>query len=280
MLTNQNMSLQDKIAFLQWHIQMGIDEIIGEKPVNHLSGNVLEEKQVATKQVIKTQPAPQTTPLRPLVKVPVVQQPADAVKDALGLVAQVKTLTDLEEAMLQFHHCPYRKTARNLVFADGNPEAWLMIVGEAPGNEEDIKGKPFVGKSGQLLDRIFFEAGIARANNQPQKSFYITNSINWRPPANRNPTRQEIEMFRPFIWKHIELIGPKILVLTGNIACSAILNQQGITKLRGKWLRIDEMAVMPTVHPAFLLRNPTFKQYIWQDVLAIRKKLGELERNE
>ncbi len=274
------MSAQDKIDILKWQIEMGIDEFIGEKPVNHFQRENPEEKQIALKEDTKIKEEPQQSHISPQVNQPDAMHPDDPVKDAINLVSKVQTLEDLKEAMLEFHHCPYRKTSRNLVFSDGNPDAWIMIVGEAPGNEEDIKGKPFVGRSGQLLDKIFFEAGISRSNSQSQNSFYITNSINWRPPANRNPTSQEIEMFRPFIWKHIELINPKILVLTGNIACTSILKQQGITKLRGKWLKIEDMDVMPTVHPAFLLRNPTFKQHIWQDVLAIRKKLGELERNE
>lgn len=274
------MGIQDKVEILNWQIEMGIDETMGEQPVNHFQqDNTVEERDTLKEPSEEKVKSPSS--LLPAVDTP--QETSnlnEAVDDATRLVSKVTSLEDLREALLEFHHCPYRKTSRNLVFSDGNPDAWLMIVGEAPGNEEDIKGKPFVGKSGRLLDKIFSEVSISRLNSKPQDSFYITNSINWRPPGNRNPTSPEIEMFRPFIWKHIELINPKILVLTGNIACSAILRKQGITKLRGTWSRIDEMDVMPTVHPAFLLRNPTFKKNIWQDVLAIKKKLGELDRNE
>lgn len=274
------MSDQAKIDILKWQIEMGIDETIGDNPVNNLQEVKLAAKQIALKEETKIKDEPRQSPDSLQTLLPDTTNPDDAIKDAKNLVSKVKTLVDLREALLQFHHCSYRKTSRNLVFSDGNPDAWIMIIGEAPGNEEDIKGKPFVGRSGRLLDKIFSEAGIARSNSQPQDSFYITNSINWRPPGNRNPSSQDIAMFRPFIWKHIELIKPKVLVLTGNIACASILKQQGITKLRGKWMKIDDMDVMPTVHPAFLLRNPTFKKNIWQDVLAIKRRLGELEQNE
>jgi len=267
--------IKDNIEILKWQIEMGVDEIIGEKPVNRF----LEEDPKVAKPTLNVSPSHDIKPPDPKS----VEKPPqeninsqDAVTEATKLVADVNNLEDLRKAILEFPHCSFRNTSNNLVFSDGNPEAWLMILGEAPGYEEDMKGKPFVGKSGRLLDKIFSETGISRSNSKPHDSFYITNTINWRPPGNRNPIKNEIEMFRPFVIKHIELINPKILVLSGNIACTAILNQQGITKLRGKWLNIDNLHIMPIVHPAFLLRNPTFKKNTWQDVLAIKKKLVEL----
>ena len=268
--------IQDNKEILKWQIEMGVDEIIGEKPVNRL----LEEDLIAAKPTLDVSSSRDVNPPdpKPVEKPPQESiNPQDPVTEATKLVADVRSLEDLRKAILEFPHCSFRNTSNNLVFSDGNPEAWLMILGEAPGYEEDIKGKPFVGKSGRLLDKIFSETGISRSNSKPNDSFYITNTINWRPPGNRNPIKNEIEMFRPFVRKHIELINPKILVLTGNIACTAILNQQGITRLRGKWLNIDNLDIMPIVHPAFLLRNPTFKKNTWQDVLAIKQKLVDLE---
>lgn len=276
------MDLKDSLEILKWQIEMGVDEIIGEERMNHLQATVMATKPVSLE--LEKETTSKREPSKSLIPEDAPQSKvvnkAKALEDAEQLVSEVSTRQELKEALEAFQHCSFRNTAKNLVFSDGNPQAWLMVLGEAPGRDEDIMGKPFVGVSGKLLDKIFSEAGLARTNTQPQDSIYISNSINWRPPGNRTPTTQEIEMFRPFIWKHIELIKPKILMLTGNIACTAILNKAGITKLRGTWEKIDYMDVMPTVHPAFLLRNPIFKQHIWQDILAIKKKLVDLERDE
>ena len=175
--------------------------------------------------------------------------------------------------MARFDGCNLKFTAKSLVFSDGNPEAALMLVGEAPGRDEDIEGQPFVGRSGQLLDRILAAIGIDRS------SAYIANVIPWRPPGNRTPTPQETEICRPFIERQIELANPKVLVTLGGPSAKVLLDTtEGMIKLRGNW-RIHrtpsgkEIPVMPTLHPAYLLRNPAHKKLAWRDFLAVKDRL-------
>ncbi len=165
-----------------------------------------------------------------------------------------------------------------MVFADGNPEAWVMLLGEAPGREEDLAGKPFVGKSGQLIDTMYGEIGLARTGTEAETALYITNVINWRPEGNRQPTEAEIAMFKPFVLKHIALAAPRLLILHGNPACSAILGRNGITRLRGTWAAHGDVPVLPMFHPAYLLRNATLKQIAWGDLLMLKDKLRDLSR--
>ena len=185
------------------------------------------------------------------------------------------TLEDLRLALQNFEGCDLKKTAMNLVFGDGNPQADIMLVGEAPGAEEDRQGKHFVGLSGQLLTRIFESVGLTR-----DKDLYISNVINWRPPGNRQPTSQEITACLPFIKRHIELVNPKILILVVGTATKALLSdKEGITKIRGKWF--DYMSpglkspIKMTViyHPSYLLRSPSRKKDVWMDVLMVKEAL-------
>jgi DNA polymerase len=194
------------------------------------------------------------------------------------LVEKCQTLEELRQALHEFKDCPLKLTATNTVFSDGNPEAKIMIIGEAPGADEDIQGKPFVGVSGQLLDRMFATIGLSRQTN-----IYITNIIPYRPPGNRQPTKQEITQCLPFVHKHIELINPEILVLVGGVAAKAILNtSEGIMRLRGRWhsypsekLR-EPIKCMATFHPAFLLRSPRQKAQSWQDLLMIQEEVTSI----
>ena len=172
--------------------------------------------------------------------------------------------------------CVTQATAKNLVFADGNPAADLMLVGEAPGRDEDLEGLPFVGRSGQLLDRILGAIGLDR------QSVYIANVIPWRPPGNRPPTPQETEICRPFIERQIELASPKVLVTLGGPSAKTLLRTtEGVMRLRGNWKTHvaasgTEIPAMPTLHPAYLLRNPAHKKFVWRDFLEIKAKLKEL----
>ncbi|WP_417489599.1 uracil-DNA glycosylase [Maricaulis sp.] len=198
---------------------------------------------------------------------------------ARELVMKADTLDALRTAIEGFHGCPLRNTARNTVFARGNPAAKIMMIGEAPGRDEDMEGLPFVGPAGHLLDRIFASIGLA------PDQLYITNVINWRPPGNRSPTQDEIATCLPFIERHIALIKPDILVLGGGIAAQSLLGaSDSITKLRGHWADYalrdaageptgSTIPALPTFHPAYLLRRPTEKRFVWQDMLLLAKRL-------
>jgi DNA polymerase len=166
-----------------------------------------------------------------------------------------------------------KKGAKNLVFSDGNPAARVMMVGEAPGRNEDIAGKPFVGEAGQLLDRMLAAIGLDRRSPDAEQAVYITNVLPWRPPENRDPSPEEIAMFKPFLAKHIELAAPEVLVIVGNISCQALLGQRGITKLRGHWKTVQGLPALPMFHPAYLLRNPASKRESWHDLLMLKARL-------
>ena len=191
-------------------------------------------------------------------------------------LSEIKTLNDLQSFIENYDECELSHTARSTVFCDGNVDAEIMLIGEAPGNQEDIEGKPFVGKSGQLLDKILETININRTN------CYISNIIPWRPPGNRNPTAEEISMCLPFIKKHIELINPKVLLLVGSISSKSILNKNlGITKLRGEWhIYKDgeiEIPALPIFHPAYLLRRPNNKSYVMRDILLFKRKIQDMK---
>lgn len=192
-----------------------------------------------------------------------------------GPLEQIKTLEDLQKSIESFDGCSLKKTALNLVFSDGNPKAPIMLVGEAPGADEDRQGKPFVGMSGQLLTQAFKCAGFER-----EKDLYISNTIFWRPPGNRQPTQQELDACFPFTQRHIELINPKVLVLVGGTAVKALLKtNEGITKLRGRWLEYNSPGLshpIPTLaiyHPAYLLRSPGRKKDVWKDLLSLKETI-------
>ncbi|HCI48865.1 MAG: hypothetical protein A2977_03205 [Alphaproteobacteria bacterium RIFCSPLOWO2_01_FULL_45_8] len=192
-----------------------------------------------------------------------------------GSLSHVHSLEDLQKMLDSFEGCSLKKTALNLVFSDGNPKAPLMLVGEAPGADEDRQGKPFVGMSGQLLTQAFKCAGFDR-----EKDLYISNTVFWRPAGNRQPTQQELEACFPFIERHIELINPKVLILVGGTAVKTLLKtNEGISKLRGKWLeyKSDGLAhpipTMAIYHPAYLLRSPGKKKDVWMDLLKIKEAL-------
>ena len=191
------------------------------------------------------------------------------------------SLDELFDEMKRMKDDPLANAGTNVVISRGNPLAKLLIIGEAPGPEENIKGKPFVGRAGQLLDKI-----LQSADFDPEKDVYITNSVFRMPPGEdgksfRKPTTEEIEYYRPFVFEIIRLIDPVIMLLTGNVACQSILGKTGITSLRGKWTQMDERWVMPIFHPSYLLRNPTRdpgspKALMWEDMKNVRKKYDEL----
>jgi len=189
------------------------------------------------------------------------------------LAKSAKTLADLKAVMDTYDAGLLSDQARQMVFARGNPQGHIMVIGEAPGRDEDIQGKPFVGKSGQLLDMVFASIGLT------EESFYITNVINWRPPGNRNPKPDEIAMCMPFLHRHIELIDPKIIVIVGGVSLTALTGETGIMKQRGQWkeLKVGDKTcpALPIYHPAFLLRQPALKKDAWRDMLALKVRFNK-----
>ncbi|MGB8274191.1 MAG: uracil-DNA glycosylase [Alphaproteobacteria bacterium] len=249
---------------LRWHVEAGADEAIGERPVDRLRPAPVEPK-----------PAPARFMQPPLLpsQAPAARSPRGS---AHALAAAAQTIAELRQAVAGFEECALKKTATNLVFADGNPEAPIMFVGEAPGAEEDLRGLPFVGKAGQLLDRMLAAIGLDRRHG------YITNILFWRPPGNRQPTSQEIGLCLPFVERHIELVAPEILVLLGGTAAKTLLaRNEGIMRLRGRWFEYATPGLarpVPTIatfHPAFLLRSPAQKRASWHDMLEIKDRMGQ-----
>jgi uracil-DNA glycosylase family 4 len=192
-----------------------------------------------------------------------------------------ESLEDLISALKQMKDDPLVKAGTNVVISRGNPNAKLLLIGEAPGPEENVKGKPFVGRAGQLLDKI-----LQAANFDPEKDIYITNSVFRMPPGEdgkpfRKPTDQEIDYYRPYVFEMIRLIDPRVILLTGNVACQSVLRRSGITSLRGTWTRLQDRWIMPIFHPSYLLRNPARdpgspKALMWDDIREVRRKYDEL----
>ncbi|MGB3554877.1 MAG: uracil-DNA glycosylase, partial [Jannaschia sp.] len=188
--------------------------------------------------------------------------------------AAAQDLAGLRDALAAYPYCDLRLGARSLVFADGNPAARVMIVGEAPGRDEDREGRPFVGVAGQLLDRMLAAIDLARDAEDAAKAVYITNVLPWRPPSNRDPEPGEIAMMLPFLRRHVELAAPELLVLMGNHACGAVLGRRGITRLRGQWSDGFGLPALPMFHPAYLLRQASAKRDAWADLLALKARLA------
>jgi DNA polymerase len=269
-------------ALLQWYVDNGLDETIGEVAVDRFAPppSALAAPAAPAAPVARRAGAPTPIRLPPPslpARAPVPIESPQLVEDARELARRCTTIGDLEAAIRAFEGCALKRTAKNTVFADGVPGSPVMIVGEAPGADEDRLGKPFVGVSGQLMDRMFEAIGMSR-----QRDLYITNILFWRPPGNRTPTLAEQAMCLAFTRRHIELAQPKVLILAGGTAAKAVLDTtEGIMRLRGKWttLRLDdgsELPTLPTFHPAYLLRTPASKRQSWYDLLALDKKLREL----
>ena len=248
---------------------MGADALVTDKPVNWL-----ETKSPSSPLSVVLQSKESHSPIDP----PSAQQfPSTQTQDALSAINSLK---ELRQALDEFHGCSLRNTAMNLVFGDGNPNTLTMIIGEAPGGEEDRQGLPFVGTSGKLLDRMLKAIDLDRTN------VYITNIIPWRPPGNRTPTPDEITSFVPFMIRHIELIHPKILILLGSTAITALLGKsKAIRQLRGHWYPYHSpgleqpIEILPTFHPAYLLRSPSYKRDVWHDLLMLKEKLASVRKN-
>jgi len=265
-------------SLLHLYADLGVIDPVGDRPVNRFvqktgldaasahvgrTNRARDQGSTSISGGRNTQPAP---------------QPPEHVETVVRQTAQkCTTLEELRTALTNFEGCSLKTTAKNLVFSDGNPDAPLLLIGEAPGRDEDLQGVPFVGRSGQLLDLMLTAIGIDR-----KEGAYITNILPWRPPGNRNPTPEETAICLPFLERHIELCDPKIIVALGGVSAKQLLNTTtGIMRLRGKWaeLKLGNLSarpVLPTFHPAYLLRQPAHKRLAWQDLLSLKLRLAEL----
>jgi len=254
--------MQDALETLNWLVEAGADEAIGETPVNRLQAKSSPSIPMPVRPAAPvTKPAPSA---------------GDGVGDAQALAAAATSLAELKSAMEGFEGCTLKRTATNTVFADGTPQGRVMFIGEAPGRDENRIGKPFVGRAGQLLDKMLASIGLDRNINA-----YITNVINWRPPENRDPSPEEAAMCLPFLRRHIELADPKVIVLLGAVAGRHVMGlSDGIMKSRGRWMEYrvgDRMVpIMPTLHPAYLLRQPAHKKLAWRDLQSLAARMEAL----
>ena len=259
---------------LAFYVEAGADALLGEEPVDRLTAAQLESAPAPEPRLDPPRPAlppraaPEIAPGAPAV-------PEVAVMAAREAARSASSLHELRDILLKFEGCALRTTAKQLVFADGNPQARLMLVGEAPGREEDLEGLPFVGRSGKLLDLMLAAIGIDRGGA------YIANIIPWRPPGNRTPTPQESQICLPFIQRQIELANPDVLVCLGGPSTQTLLGvKEGIKRTRGKWFAFHtgtrEIRAIATFHPAYLLRSPLEKRFAWRDFLAVKRALIEV----
>ena len=248
------------MAAMLWQIDLGVTEITGESSVDRYT---LPETLKPVAVAVKSAPV-----------VAMVQPQTDAVAVARAAAAAAGTLEALHEAMAAFDLCDLKRGAKNTVFADGNPAARVLILGEAPDRDEDMEGRPFVGRAGQLLDRMFAAIGLDRSSPDPETALYITNAMPWRPPQNRDPDADELAMMRPFVERHIALVDPALIVVMGNTPCQCLLGKQGILRLRGNWAEALGRPVLPMAHPAYLLRTPAAKREAWGDLLSLKARLG------
>ncbi|MEJ6707848.1 MAG: uracil-DNA glycosylase [Amylibacter sp.] len=258
------------LTALDWQIELGADEAIADTPINRYEQAV----KPAAGPIPKTGP---TSNIKPIDIMPLIPKVEEAAEDIARILAgRCTDLETLRNSLATFDLCSLKKGARNLVFADGNPAARVMIIGDAPTREEDQNGKSFVGRTGQLLDKMFAAIDMDRAGteNGPENAIYLTNVMPWRPPQDRDPTPEEIAMMLPFLERHIALANPDILVPMGNIACKAILGKTGITRIRGHWTEAFGKPTLPMFHPAGVLRDPLKKRDCWTDLLALKARLN------
>ena len=287
----QNDDRNELIAMLAWQLDMGIDEALLDYPQIDAVPLRLDQllavvAPAGDKDVSQT--AMGGTALQPSEAVKMANSALansgavpseDKTNTDSSALADITSLSDLQSAMAKLDDCPLKHTASNLCFADGNPGARLMIIGEAPGRDEDRMGVPFVGADGQLLDKMIASIGLDRA------SVYLTNLLPWRPPGNRSPTDEETAMLLPWLFRHVQLAKPEFVLLLGGAAAKLVLgSHDGIMKLRGRWRDVDfgdgvARPVLASLHPAYLLRSPAQKRLAFEDLLLLTKRLGAVQSN-
>lgn len=296
-LENMQLERPEIIDLLKFHIEADCADILEDMPVDHFQPQPVQAQaaphaeapqrptastgmyEAAAPSLDAPAPVPPAASVSPVVPAVVAGEVSatvarnDTDAQAEQLAQNAKTLDELATALASFDGCGLKKTAKSTVFSDGITPSRVMIVGEAPGQDEDRTGKPFVGRSGQLLDAMMSAIGLSRAENM-----YIANVIAWRPPGNRAPSLDELDMCKPFIRRQIELAAPEIVVLVGGTSAKTLLETQtGITRLRGKWQTLNiggrEIPALPFLHPAYVLRRPETKIDVWEDLCALKQKL-------
>jgi uracil-DNA glycosylase len=273
------LSRSDALALLRWLIDMGADEATGPVAVDRFTeADRIHAAPLRVASPMQRTPSTAAPPL-PSAAAPAFPQLGGSAGDAIALAAACNSFAEIAAALVTFDACPLKRTATNLVYIDGNPEARLLFIGEAPGREEDLTGKPFVGRSGQLLDRMLAAIGLSRGAVDPSGGVLITNLIFWRPPGNRKPTEAETLMCLPFLRRTIELARPRAIVCLGATPAQRLSGTtEGILALRGKWRQHrtqdgSSIPLLPTLHPAYLLRQPAQKRLAWRDFLTLSVSL-------
>ena len=284
------------IAMLAWQLDIGVDEALLDHPnadavplrLDQLLAVAAPVTNQDASQTVISDAAPQPPMNAPMANslganslgaAPSSANPADKIIADGAALAGITNLADLQSGLSRLDDCPLKHTASNLCFADGNPGARLMIIGEAPGRDEDRMGVPFVGADGQLLDKMMASIGLDRA------SVYLTNLLPWRPPGNRSPTAEETAMLLPWLFRHVQLAKPEIILLLGGAAAKLVLgSHDGIMKLRGHWRDVDfgdgmPRPVLASLHPAYLLRSPAQKRLAFEDLLLLAKRLASTQPN-
>ena len=251
-------------ALLEWQVDLGATEAIQEQPVDRFA---LDPAPVKVPKIMPSVAKPPAAPQVPAI---------DSVAVARGLAEQSQTLEELAAAIGGFELCDLRKGARNLVFGEGQTGCDVMIIGDVPGREDDLHGKPFLGPSGQLLDKMLGAIGLSRPSAATPSNVYLGPFLPCRPPQSRRPSPAGIAMMAPFMRRHIVLAAPKTLVLMGGIACDALLGKSNLTDLRGQWFEFEGIPLLPMLSPGYLLRMPSAKKSAWKDLLTLKKRL-ELE---
>jgi uracil-DNA glycosylase family 4 len=266
MAEDRPLNHDEMLAVLDWYRAAGVDIAVGEEPIDRFAQR--PPQRVTPPPAAVSQSAPE----RPASETPAL---GGDPSEARSLAASARSLDELQAILGTYDGCGLKLRATQLVFADGNPEAEIMLIGEAPGAEEDRQGKPFVGKSGQLLDRMLAAIGLDRTK------VYIANTVPWRPPGNRTPTPEEMALCLPFLHRQVELVAPRLVMTLGGPAMQTVFSTtNGIIKMRGKWSNVSignhATDAIPTLHPAYLLRNPAAKQQAWRDMLSLKMKMVEL----
>jgi len=271
MAQDRPLNPSELVSVLEWYRAAGVDIAVGEEPVNRFAQRGPMRQEVPVAAAESRPQSPGVADAAPVATIALGVDPGEA----RSLAATARTLGELEAIVGAYDGCGLKLRATQLCFADGNPDAQIMLIGEAPGAEEDRQGKPFVGKSGQLLDRMLGAIGLDRSK------VYICNTVPWRPPGNRTPTPEELAICLPFLQRQVELVAPKVILTLGGPAMQTVLGTSvGILKMRGRWSDVTvgnhSVVAMPTLHPAYLLRNPAAKEQAWRDMLSLKQKIDAL----